>query len=169
MVCSRTRNQEDNTSKYPDIISRLPNCLGKEVKTAVLDCEAVAWDRETKQIQPFQVLSTRKRKDAVEEEIKVQVCLFAFDLLYLNGEALVRRSFKERRDLLHQNFSLVENEFQYAKSVDGNTTEEIQEALEESIKGETYYFLLCFCYSIFGIILPRIGAWLHILVLWYDH
>ena len=164
-----SRNQEDNTSKYPDIISRLPNCLGKEVKTAVLDCEAVAWDRETKQIQPFQVLSTRKRKDAVEEEIKVQVCLFAFDLLYLNGEALVRRSFKERRDLLHQNFSLVENEFQYAKSVDGNTTEEIQEALEESIKGETFYFLLCFCYSIIGIILPRIGAWLHILVLWYDH
>ena len=132
-----SRNQEDNTTKYPDIITRLPKCLGENVKSAVLDCEAVAWDRQTKSIQPFQVLSTRKRKDAVEEEIKVQVCLFAFDLLYLNGEALVRKSFKERRELLRNNFNLVENEFGFAKSVDGKTTEEIQEALEESIKGKS--------------------------------
>ena len=131
-----SRNQEDNTTKYPDIIARLPKCLGENVKSAVLDCEAVAWDRQNKAIQPFQVLSTRKRKDAVEEEIKVQVCLFAFDLLYLNGEALVRKSFKERRELLRNNFNLVENEFGFAKSVDGKTTEEIQEALEESIKGK---------------------------------
>jgi len=129
-----SRNQEDNTSKYPDIISRLPKCLGHQVKSAVLDCEAVAWDRESKQIQPFQVLSTRKRKDAVEDEIKVQVCLFAFDLLYLNGEALVSKPFNDRREMLQKNFVLVENEFQFAKSVDGQTTEEIQEALEESIK-----------------------------------
>jgi len=129
-----SRNQEDNTTKYPDIIKRLPNCLNKNVKSAVLDCEAVAWDREKQQIQPFQVLSTRKRKDAQEDDIKVQVCLFGFDLLYLNGEALVTRPFKERRNLLRENFNVVENEFQYAKSIDGTTTEEIQEALEESIK-----------------------------------
>merc|ERR1712088_114911 len=129
-----SRNQEDNTSKYPDIIKRLPKCLGENVKSAVLDCEAVAWDREKKSIQPFQVLSTRKRKDAVEEEIKVQVCVFAFDLLFLNGESLVTKSFEERRQMLRDNFKAVEGEFQFAQSVDGNTTEEIQEALEESIK-----------------------------------
>ena len=32
-------------------------------------------------------------------------------------------------------FFSVEGEFQFAQSMDGNTTEEIQEALEESIKG----------------------------------
>ncbi|KAI4810052.1 hypothetical protein KUCAC02_018902, partial [Chaenocephalus aceratus] len=57
------------------------------VVSCVLDAEAVAWDREKKQIQPFQVLTTRKRKDVDASEIKVQVCVYAFDLLYLNGES----------------------------------------------------------------------------------
>merc|ERR1719452_15858 len=129
-----SRNQEDNTSKFPDILARLKNCLTEGVSSAVLDCEAVAWDRENKAIKPFQVLSTRKRKDAVESEIKVQVCVFAFDLLYLNGESLVKKNFGERRDLLRKTFKEVEGEFFYAKSIDGTTTEEIQEALDISIK-----------------------------------
>lgn len=88
-------------------------------------------------MQSVQVLSTRKRKDAVESEIKVQVALFGFDLLYLNGESLVRRPFQERRALLNEKFKEVEGEFFFAKGVDGSTTEEIQEALEDSIKGKT--------------------------------
>jgi len=36
---------------------------------------------------------------------------------------------------LHKHFTEVEGEFSYAKGVDGTTTEEIQEALEDSIKG----------------------------------
>jgi len=38
---------------------------------------------------PFQELSRRKRKDVKVEDIQVRVCLFAFDLLYLNGEVIV--------------------------------------------------------------------------------
>ena len=49
---------------------------------------------------PSQVLSTRKRKDASVDNITVQVCLFAFDLLYLNGEPLLRKPLAERRDAL---------------------------------------------------------------------
>jgi DNA ligase-1 len=68
-------NQGNNTSKYPDIINRFDSTTGDGVTSCILDCEAVAWDREKKQILLFQILSTRKRNDANEADIKVQVCL----------------------------------------------------------------------------------------------
>lgn len=52
----------------------------------MIDAEAVAYDLETKKLLPFQDLSRRKRKDVRTEDITVRVHLFAFDLLYLNGE-----------------------------------------------------------------------------------
>ncbi|XP_050429038.1 DNA ligase 1 [Adelges cooleyi] len=130
-----SRNQENNTSKYPDILNRLDLVKGPNVKSFVMDSEAVAWDREKKKIMPFQILSTRKRKNANEDDIKVQVCVFMFDLLYLNGEPLVKRPFCERRKLLKENFVEVEEQFLLATSLDTTTMEEVQDFLEESIKG----------------------------------
>ncbi|XP_062285030.1 DNA ligase 1 [Scomber scombrus] len=129
-----SRNQEDNTSKYPDIISRIPKVKKDSVVTCVLDSEAVAWDREKKQIQPFQVLTTRKRKDVDASEIKVQVCVYAFDLLYLNGESLVRQPLCRRRALLKESFSEVEGEFVFARSIDSDNTDTIAEFLEQSVR-----------------------------------
>ena len=55
----------------------------------VLDAEAVAIDVVTQKLMPFQELSRRKRKDVKVEDIQVRVCLFAFDLLYHNGEVRI--------------------------------------------------------------------------------
>uniref|UniRef100_A0A672JTC4 DNA ligase n=1 Tax=Salarias fasciatus TaxID=181472 RepID=A0A672JTC4_SALFA len=129
-----SRNQEDNTSKYPDIIARIPKVKKDSVVSCVLDSEAVAWDHEKKQIQPFQVLTTRKRKDVDASEIKVQVCVYAFDLLYLNGESLVRQPLCRRRALLRESFSEVEGEFVFARYIDSNNTDAIAEFLEQSVR-----------------------------------
>lgn len=130
-----SRNQENNTTKYPDIISRIESVRRDTVKSCILDCEAVAWDEEKKQILPFQVLSTRKRKDANEAEIKIKVCVYMFDLLYLNGEPLVTKPFIERRALLHEHFVEVEGEWKYATSLDTSDIDELQAFLNESVKG----------------------------------
>jgi len=45
------------------------------------------------------VLSTRARKNVALSDIKVDVCVFAFDLLYLNGQALLQENLKIRREV----------------------------------------------------------------------
>uniref|UniRef100_A0A452QTV8 DNA ligase n=1 Tax=Ursus americanus TaxID=9643 RepID=A0A452QTV8_URSAM len=108
-----SRNQEDNTGKYPDIISRIPKIKLPSVTSFILDTEAVAWDREKQQIQPFQVLTTRKRKVA---------------------SSLVREPLSRRRQLLRENFVETEGEFVFATSLDTKDTDQIAEFLEQSVK-----------------------------------
>ena len=50
-----SRNSENNTGKYPDLAAMLPRLLKDGVTSAVLDAEAVAFDRGTGKILPFQV------------------------------------------------------------------------------------------------------------------
>ncbi|EIW86741.1 ATP-dependent DNA ligase [Coniophora puteana RWD-64-598 SS2] len=129
-----SRNSEDMSKKYPDLVEQLPHCIKPTTKTFVLDAEAVAIEKATGKLMPFQELSRRKRKDVKIEDIQVRVCLFAFDLLYLNGEPLMQKSLGERRELLREHFQVVPGEFDFAKSSDGETTDEIQTFLEESVK-----------------------------------
>lgn len=81
-----SRNSEDLSKKYPDVLAKLDTWIKKETKSFVLDCETVAWDVVEKKVLPFQQLMTRKRKDVKVEDVKVKVCIFAFDMLFYNGE-----------------------------------------------------------------------------------
>lgn len=129
-----SRNSEDLSKKYPDILEKLPSWVKDGTQSFVMDCEAVAWDVTEKKVLPFQQLMTRKRKDVKVEDIKVKVCVYAFDLLFLNGEALVNKPFRERRDKLHASFAETEGEFAFARFGDTNQLDEIQVLLEDSVK-----------------------------------
>ncbi|KAI1824778.1 ATP-dependent DNA ligase [Xylaria intraflava] len=129
-----SRNSEDLSKKYPDILAKLDTWVKAGTKSFVLDCETVAWDVTEKKVLPFQQLMTRKKKDVKLEDVKVKVCVFAFDLLFLNGEAVVEKSLRERRALLHNAFQPVEGEFAFATHMNGQELEEIQVFLDESVK-----------------------------------
>jgi DNA ligase-1 len=129
-----SRNSEDLSKKYPDILEKLSTWVKADTKSFVLDCESVGWDVVEKKVLPFQTLMTRKKKDVKTEDVKVKVCVFAFDLLFLNGEAMVEKSLRERRELLHSAFTPIEGEFQFATSMNGQEIDEIQHFLDESVK-----------------------------------
>jgi len=132
-----SRNSEDMTGKYPDIVARIPKCLAEGTESVVLDCEAVGWDPVKQQILPFQDLSKRARKDVTVDNVKVQVVLYAFDCLYYNGKPLLQRPLTERREALYSSIKEIEHEVQFAVAKESTDVEELTRFLDESIKDST--------------------------------
>ena len=74
------------TEKYPDLVALVPRIRDEGVESFILEGEVVAVDAVTGKLKTFQTLAGRARKDVGIEEVQVVVCVFAFDLMYLNGE-----------------------------------------------------------------------------------
>jgi DNA ligase-1 len=81
-----SRNLENMTETYPDAIEYLKNNIPDDVSDFIIDSEIVPYNVKERKILPFQVLTTRARKNVNIEDVEIQVCLFVFDILYLNGE-----------------------------------------------------------------------------------
>ncbi|WCJ43798.1 DNA ligase 1 [Euphorbia peplus] len=128
-----SRNAERNTSKYPDVVAAVTRLKKSSVKSFVLDCQIVAYNRDEKRILPFQILTTQLRKNVVMSDIKINVCIFAFDILYLNGEALLQKQLELRRQLLYNSFEEEVGYFQYGTAITSNDVEEIQEFLDAAV------------------------------------
>ncbi|EKV05960.1 DNA ligase [Penicillium digitatum] len=118
-----SRHLELMTEKYPDLVSLVPQIRGEGVSSFILEGEVVAVDRETGNLKPFQVLTNRAKKNVEIGDIKVNVCLFAFDLMYLNGEPLLDRPFRERRELLRSLFTEIPKHFGWVKSMDATSAD----------------------------------------------
>ncbi|MED6204914.1 hypothetical protein PIB30_013158 [Stylosanthes scabra] len=103
------------------------------VSTFVLDCEIVGYDREKKTIRSFQELSGRLHKNVSMDNIKVDVCIFAFDILYLNGQSLLQDNLKIRREHLYASFEEETGVFEYATAITTNDIEEMQEFLDQAV------------------------------------
>ncbi|KAK4535293.1 hypothetical protein CDCA_CDCA04G1318 [Cyanidium caldarium] len=131
-----SRNCEDHTGKYPDLAAQLPRALRAALADAqfILDAEVVAYDRDAKRTLPFQQIQHRARKNVLLDDIKTRVCLFAFDLLYLDGRSLTRCPLAERRRLLRDTFQVVPGEFMFAESSDLIDGEHIQEFMDEAMR-----------------------------------
>ncbi|KAI9779592.1 MAG: hypothetical protein M1839_007257 [Geoglossum umbratile] len=130
-----SRHLELMTDKYPDLVAMVPRIRGEGVGSFVMEGEVVAIDRESGNLKNFQTLAGRGRKDVLIGSVKVDVCLFAFDLMYLNGEELLDRPFRERRELLRSLFVEVPGQFTWVKSIDASSAD--SEAVLEFFKSAT--------------------------------
>lgn len=124
-----SRHLELMTDKYPDLVDLIPKIRGEGVSSFIMEGEVVAVDRTTGELKNFQTLTNRARKDVDIGSITINVCLFSFDLMYLNGQALLDRPFRERRELLRSLFTEVPHHFTWVKSLD-TTSGESDKVLE---------------------------------------
>jgi DNA ligase-1 len=130
-----SRHLELMTDKYPDLVALIPKIRGDGVSSFIMEGEVVAVDQESGDLKTFQTLTNRARKDVAIGSIKVSVCLFSFDLMFLNGESLLERPFRERRELLRSLFTEVPHQFTWVKSIDA--TSQDSETVLEFFKGAT--------------------------------
>lgn len=136
-----SRHLELMTEKYPDLVELVPKIRGEGIGSFIMEGEVVAVDRETGELRNFQTLTNRARKDVAIGDIKIDVCLFAFDLMFLNGQSLLDRPFRERRELLRSLFIEVPHHFTWVKSLDATSgdsetvLEFFKSALENKCEG----------------------------------
>ena len=142
-----SRNLEDMTLKYPDVVEVLKKCAHDSLESCILDAEIVPVEiddnNQIQQILPFQELSKRGRKDVSISNTTVSVCVYIFDVLYLNNESLLEQPLISRREILIKHLSIEKHTcMKYTQRIDihvqaeeGMTTlEEAMEILQEHLQ-----------------------------------
>ncbi|CAJ1842765.1 unnamed protein product [Sphenostylis stenocarpa] len=116
-----SRNGDESTSRFPDLIDIIKESSKPVASTFILDAEVVGIDRKNGyRIMSFQELSSRGRggKDALvtAESIKVDICIFVFDIMFANEEQLLGCPLRLRRKYLKDLFyDEKPGYFEYAK------------------------------------------------------
>lgn len=94
-----SRNLEDMTGMFPEVIGAV--CSQVTAERAIIDGEALAYNAESGEYYPFQETTKRRRKHGVEAAAEaLPLRVFAFDLLYVDGESLIDMPLTERLERL---------------------------------------------------------------------
>ncbi len=126
MVKTFTRNLEENTYQFPDVVESALNQIS--AKSIILDGEAIGYDPKTNRYIPFQDMMQRKRKHNIGDYTKqIPLKYIVFDILYLDGRDLTPLSLLERHKLLE-------------KSVKGNGVLEVAQHIETSDPAQLWQF-----------------------------
>jgi len=96
-----SRNLENMTHMFPELIEGTLKQV--KAKTAILDTEALAYQRESEEFLPFQETTKRRRKHGIEQMAQsLPLKAFVFDMLYKDGQSLIDKPLKERSKILKE-------------------------------------------------------------------
>lgn len=98
-VAIYSRRLEKMTAMFPEIVEGVKKQV--KLKEAILEGEALAVNEESGEFFPFQTTIQRKRKHGIDEKAaEFPLKLFAFDLLFADGEDCTKLKYAERRKML---------------------------------------------------------------------
>ncbi len=130
LVKTFTRNLEENTYQFPDIVKSALAQL--KADSVILDGEAIGFDPVTEKYIPFQDMMQRKRKHNVGEYAKqIPLKYVVFDMLYLDGKNLTTLPLTRRHELLEK---VIKNKgvIEIASHVETSEAAELWEFFESS-------------------------------------
>ncbi|MBD3362351.1 ATP-dependent DNA ligase [Candidatus Dojkabacteria bacterium] len=92
-----SRNMENTTHMFPDLVRFVKSNLNNSINSFVLDSEVIAYDPESGHLLEFQKTIQRKRKHDVKEKSKeIPIKAMVFDLLYIDGKDISRNKLEKR-------------------------------------------------------------------------
>jgi DNA ligase-1 len=123
-----SRRLTDVTVSLPEIVQAAKTNIRS--KEAILEGEVVAVGDLGRPI-PFQHLMRRFRRvhDVEGQSVEIPVRLFLFDILYLDGERLISKSYSERRRILAENAG----EISLSSQLVTESVDEAEHFLKESL------------------------------------
>ena len=95
-----TRSLENVTKQFPEVVDYIRKYV--KADSAILDSEAVGFNKKTKKYTPFQEISQRiRRKYNIKElQDKLPIELNIFDVLYYNGKSILDKPFRTRTEIV---------------------------------------------------------------------
>lgn len=99
-------------------------------ESVVLDGEILLLDTATKQPLPFGSLSVHKRKQFAT----ATVCVFIFDILYLNGETLLTTPLDERREIMKKTVNVIPDRVLLSELTEMTTKEPLEQLMKQAIR-----------------------------------
>ena len=128
-----SRRLENITEMFPDIIRGVMDEVSCD--KIIFEGEALAYNEATGEFLPFQETIQRKRKHGVEAKAtELPLHLFAFDILYYDGEDCLSKPYSERRRLVEKVFAKGPV-IGPTKRILTSKPKELEHFFEESIEG----------------------------------
>lgn len=131
-----SRRLEDITAQYPDVIEAVrERVLADKI---VLDGEIIAYiedrNKGTEEFHSFQKLMQRRRKYEVNKYIEMfPVAVFFFDILYLEGNSLLKEPYPKRRAFLKEHIK-ESGIIRLARRIVTENLEEIEDFFNETLE-----------------------------------
>ncbi len=125
-----SRRLEDITHQYPDVVKYIKDEIDAE--SVIVEGEAVAI--KDGELQNFQTLMRRKRKYDIEEFVqKIPVKIFLFDILYLDGNECMSKSYPDRRSILEDAVDTTKN-LVFSKQEVISSLDDIEDFFDKAIQ-----------------------------------
>ena len=128
-----SRNLEEMTGSFPEIAAATLEQVA--AKSAIFEGEALAYNPLSDEYLPFQETTRRRRKHNVADTaLELPLRLFAFDVLYIDGENITPRTYTERRKRLR---ALIRpgDTILVSDEIVANETSELMTVFNDAIQG----------------------------------